>query len=155
MITPVPIIPFQLPEFPDKDYMMHEANERRMNEFYRTHPDGHMEILPSPLDVYDYHKIDRKHKIVFQIIRESDDASFLEGNYREYLAFYWCEKVPPAFPIFFWEREWQVGCEIPIEMMEEQFDIHFREQWKYADERRHSQFIERMELDKIRSRMFL
>lgn len=44
---------------------------------------------------------------------------------------------------------------LQFEMMEEQFDIHFLEQWKYADERRHSQFIERMELDKIRSRMFL
>ena len=149
-MIPIIVTPFELPEFPDKNCLMHDAIDRRLKNFYKCHSEGHMEIFPNLFEVYEYFKIDDKHKIGYQVIREGIDVSFIEGNYREYLVFYYCYKESKIsfLPWEWFKKDWVIGGELPIELIEEHFNIPFREQWKQADEYRKYMYKKKLEFFK-------
>lgn len=153
MVIPVYCGPIQIPEFPDRNFKAKDAINKRRNSWMRMYPEGHFDVLPNPYEYYEYADIPGK-KILFQQIRKSKDASFIEGNYEEELVFFIGEKDYGWFPFqnFHFEKwykpvfyEWVAGYEIPIELMEKSFNIPFREIWKANNEMRKKRYEQYME----------
>ena len=153
MIVPTPLMQFEMPELPSKNWRAEEVISKRCKDWYEGHPHGYFKVLPSPIEYYEYGNIPKiGKKILYQIIRKSEDSSFLEGNYEEELIFFIGEKDYGWFPFqyFHFEKwwkpvcyEWAAGEEIPIEIMEEATNIPFRENLKYKNKRIKQQYEER------------
>lgn len=152
MIVPIPLMQFEIPKFPSKNWQAEEVISKRREDWYNDYPHGHFEVLPSPFNYYEYINVPKiGKKILYQIIRKSEDASFIEGNYKEELIFFIGKKDYGWFPLqyFHFEKlwkpvfyEWAAGAEIPIEIMEEATGIHFRENLKYKNKWRKQQYEE-------------